>query len=121
MKRSVEALELGKMEEVDEGTGGEWGILVQKSGYGSIKKPLLTRKKELQILGVQEGGLQQVLKGYGENSTEKLSGEAKKSKAASAYSKSRLQKQQSIYQFMKQHILGCACSISSVARFLYYF
>ena len=62
MKRSIEALELGKMEEVKEDTGGERGILVQKSGYESIKKPLLTRRKELQILGIQEGGLQQVLK-----------------------------------------------------------
>lgn len=62
MERSIEALGLGKMEEVNEATGGEWGNLVQKSGYGSIKKPLLTRRKGLQILGIQEGGLQQVLK-----------------------------------------------------------
>lgn len=44
------------------GGGGEWEILSQKSGHGSIKKLLLTRKKEIQILGIQEGELQQVAK-----------------------------------------------------------
>lgn len=36
--------------------------MVQKSGHGSIKKLLFTRKKEIQILGIQEGELQQVAK-----------------------------------------------------------
>lgn len=100
MKRSTEALELGKMEEVNEDKGGEWGILVQKSGYGSTKKPLLTRGKELQVLGTQEGGLQQVLKTKDTGKqAQKISGELKASRTASAYSKSRqkqkqLQKQQ---------------------------
>lgn len=62
MKRSIEALELQKMEKVNENIGEEWRILVQKSGYGSIKKPLLTRRKELWILGINGGGLQQILK-----------------------------------------------------------
>lgn len=47
-----------KMEEVNENMGEEQRILVQKSGYGSIKKPLLTRRKERlqQILKTKDMG-----------------------------------------------------------------
>lgn len=41
-----------------------------QSGYGSRKKPLLTRGKELQILNIQEAGLEQVPKTKGKGKTE---------------------------------------------------